>query len=1052
MRVVAGVVLCLVAVGCQQQAGQGPAPMSVEQAKQVTAEFKGQGFVAPPRTITDITAVLDQYKPDPAKAAEAKTRAEAQPAPGLAGGELAQFYYRRGLAAGEIGRLPQQVEDLRRAVELGSQGGTDISFMLQQLAHAEYLAGNAASAIRYAEQRDALDNHVGARGRMFTNMSALVRYNIARGNLDEASRWLEKLRAFYAASQGWPDRNGQLSQVRPIWRTAVSMAETDLSFAKGLYREAEVSGRTTIDQWNRLIPGWDQLPGEKPPVLMVMNVRDAVNQVLAYALRDEGKLIEAEFEARRALTNTLKAVGRYHTWTAGRLNGLTTVLIEEGRAADAERLARAAIDILETVDARSSWVLANARRFLGSALVAQGRWAEALASYDAMLADLAGDATGTRKFGFGELDWAMALIKVGQAQRAADMTTRIVERDRGSFGDGHYKVAEARAYLAMALAAQGNRELALQNFRDALPALLAAAPRSAEEAETGKAQRLRLILDAYIRLLAEIRGTPLEARSGGDAAAEAFRLADAARGQAVQRALGAASARLTVTDPALADLARREQDTGKQVAALEGVLVNALSAPADQQDARAIEVLRDQIGQLSRAREGLRQEIERRYPDYAELINPKPATIERARQALRPGEALIATYVSDEATFAWAVSQQGAVAFAKAPMGGAQLDDAVHQLRRALDPHVQTLGALPPFDVALAGRLYDTILKPVESGWRGASNLLVVPDKALAQLPLGVLVTAPATQPAERDGQALFAGYKTVPFLARQIAITQLPSVAALPTLRALPAAAGERRPFVGFGDPVFNAQQAATPPATQLADAGTLTSRGVLRLRSAPTTEQADSAELAMLPRLPDTAEEVRSIARALHADPDKDVFVGTAANERAVKTMALGDRRVIAFATHGLVPGDLNGLSEPALALSAPQVSGSEGDGVLTMGEVLGLKLNADWVVLSACNTAAGEGAGAEAVSGLGRAFFYAGARALLVSNWPVETTSARLLTTDLFRRQAENQALSRAEALRQAELALMDNASAGFSYAHPIFWAPFSLVGDGGAGAGG
>jgi CHAT domain-containing protein len=109
----------------------------------------------------------------------------------------------------------------------------------------------------------------------------------------------------------------------------------------------------------------------------------------------------------------------------------------------------------------------------------------------------------------------------------------------------------------------------------------------------------------------------------------------------------------------------------------------------------------------------------------------------------------------------------------------------------------------------------------------------------------------------------------------------------------------------------------------------------------------------------------------------------------------------------------------------------------------------------VRSACNTAAGNGAGAEAVSGLGRAFFYAGARALLVSNWPVETNAARTLTTDLFRRQAENPRLGRAEALREAELALLDGTGAVdptsqqplFSYAHPIFWAPFTLVGDGG-----
>ena len=131
-------------------------------------------------------------------------------------------------------------------------------------------------------------------------------------------------------------------------------------------------------------------------------------------------------------------------------------------------------------------------------------------------------------------------------------------------------------------------------------------------------------------------------------------------------------------------------------------------------------------------------------------------------------------------------------------------------------------------------------------------------------------------------------------------------------------------------------------------------------------------------------------------------------------------------------------------------------DNDGLLTMGEILGLKLDADWVVLSACNTGSGEGAGAEAVSGLGRAFFYAGTRALLVSNWPVETTSAVALTSELFKRWAANDNLSRAEALRQSMHALIEgpgfvDAETGktiFSYAHPIFWAPFSLVGDGAA----
>jgi CHAT domain-containing protein len=143
-----------------------------------------------------------------------------------------------------------------------------------------------------------------------------------------------------------------------------------------------------------------------------------------------------------------------------------------------------------------------------------------------------------------------------------------------------------------------------------------------------------------------------------------------------------------------------------------------------------------------------------------------------------------------------------------------------------------------------------------------------------------------------------------------------------------------------------------------------------------------------------------------------------------------------------------------QPALALSAPNVADVDGDGILTMEEILALKLDADWVVLSACNTATGAEAGAEAVSGLGRAFFYAGTRALLVTNWAVMSDAATALTTDTFRRQAEDPKLARAEALRQAMLGLIDGpgfVDAGktvFTYAHPLFWAPYSIIGDGSA----
>lgn len=342
--------------------------------------------------------------------------------------------------------------------------------------------------------------------------------------------------------------------------------------------------------------------------------------------------------------------------------------------------------------------------------------------------------------------------------------------------------------------------------------------------------------------------------------------------------------------------------------------------------------------------------------------------------------------------------------------------------------------------------------------WKEATTLFVVPHNALTSLPLGLLPTQAVTMSPETA--ALFSHYREVPWFIRHVAIAQLPSVAALINLRGLPIGRVDRQPFAGFGDPYFSLSQAKaaiqSENGTKTADnatSGVVVARGqMLQRRSQPHINGMPSVVLAQLPRLPETAAELRSIAVALKADPEQDVFLGKRASVHVVQTLDLANRRVLAFATHGLVPGDLNGLTQPALALSAPEVTGADDDGLLTMNEILGLRLDADWVVLSACNTAAGYQAGGEALSGLGRAFFYAGTRSLLVSHWPVETISAKMLTTELFRYQAQNPALTKAQALRATMLSLIDGPgyvdpstnNTLFSYAHPIFWAPFSLIG--------
>jgi CHAT domain-containing protein len=205
------------------------------------------------------------------------------------------------------------------------------------------------------------------------------------------------------------------------------------------------------------------------------------------------------------------------------------------------------------------------------------------------------------------------------------------------------------------------------------------------------------------------------------------------------------------------------------------------------------------------------------------------------------------------------------------------------------------------------------------------------------------------------------------------------------------------------------------------------------------------------VLEALPDTRDEINAIARALTADLKSDTFFGAQATRQKVMGADLMHRRVVAFATHGLVAGDLPGLDQPALAL-APGSGKGIYDGLLKLEDILKLSLDADLVVLSACNTAAADGVGAEAVSGLGRGFFYAGARAVLATHWSVETVSARQLVTHLFERYAQDASLSRAQALRHAMVTLMDTAVATDergapvnAYAHPAFWAPYALYGD-------
>jgi CHAT domain-containing protein len=520
---------------------------------------------------------------------------------------------------------------------------------------------------------------------------------------------------------------------------------------------------------------------------------------------------------------------------------------------------------------------------------------------------------------------------------------------------------------------------------------------------------------------------------------EGFRMAQASGAATASTAIAQMAVRLGAGDGELAKLVRESQDLGLRWRAADARLGEALSARGER-DAAQIANVRKELETLEARLKEIDAALARSFPSYAELTSPKPLAIADAQALLKPDEALVAYLVAKQESYVWAVTREGAT-WARIDRGKEKLSADVKRLRVGLDVDVKASTEKEKlFDLGFANDLYAALLAPVEAAVKGKRHLIVVAAGPLTSLPFNVLVTEkPATaQPGAGD----LAAYREASWLVKRQAVTVLPSVSSLRALRVLAKASPGARPMIGYGDPVFAPGAAVQSPQAR---AG---SRPVAQ-RAFTGYWRGDAVDLgalkAGLAPLPETADELKAVARKLGAS-ESDIFLGGRATETAVKRADLAPYRVVYFATHGLVAGEVKGLAEPALALSLPERATELDDGLLTAGEVAQLRLNADWVVLSACNTAAGDRPEAEALSGLARAFFYAGARALLVSHWAVGSDAAVRLTTLTFDALQKKPGASRAQALRQAMLAYMEDKADAWN-GYPALWAPFMIVGEGG-----
>jgi CHAT domain-containing protein len=325
---------------------------------------------------------------------------------------------------------------------------------------------------------------------------------------------------------------------------------------------------------------------------------------------------------------------------------------------------------------------------------------------------------------------------------------------------------------------------------------------------------------------------------------------------------------------------REDQDLSLENERLEKLIVEAASKDPYKRDSANERQIRDRLSVIERDRTQIEQALNQRFPAYAALAKPRPLSVKDTQQLLADDEALI-VYDFDHRSYADVLTRADAHRF-ELKITAENLEAQIKTLRNSLQP--DTI-----FDVEASYRPYQSIFSPFADFISSSKRLSVVMNGALTSFPLQLLVTGAPSGKNLRD----------VEWLLRKYAITVLPSTGSLKTLREGKTTTSAVKPMIGFGDPVFHRT------------VQTATQRNVVGLDSAlfdfyrGVTIDTESLAEAMQP-LPETGDELRTVARELGARSE-DIKLGDAASVATVKHMPLDSYRVVYFATHALVAGEV-------------------------------------------------------------------------------------------------------------------------------------------------
>ncbi|MGY3698656.1 CHAT domain-containing protein/Tfp pilus assembly protein PilF [Bradyrhizobium sp. USDA 3240] len=820
------------------------------------------------------------------------------------------------------------------------------------------------------------------------------------------------------------DAQGKFAEAEPLFQESIAIREKTFGADSFLTAQSLLAfGQFLLGQ-NRFADAEQYLRrsieiNEKAYGLESPIVADSV-EWFARSIYSEGRFDEAQSLYRRALALREKGLANDSPAVGESLRDLGTLLSGQHQYSEAESLLRRAAQIYENAFGANSLQLGQVLSLLGTTLAEEQKYSEAETSLkrateidESVLAT--NDRRRSRTLGY--------LAKLYYRQHQYDKSGPLYEQALRILLEAHgIQNVDLQSDLAPSLTNIDDVEvitavtdLAGNRYRSdrALAALTLI--RCASELEISrlrKADRLLALSNSderrnyteifrlHLSILAAAQAAQSD-QSSESISKEAFYIAQFVNSNSPASSVSSFTARLAAGSDELSKIARRREDLlarwrSQDAARLKAAVQPGQSSISFEQFQREIDNLDSQLDQLD-------SRLRKEFPRFAELVIPEAVSVSTVQSWLGADEALVLWVLGSDESFVLVVRKDRS-AFRVASITRDQVSQSVRTLRESLDPpNGHLFVELPPLDLELAYRLYSQLLGPADSLISDARSLILIADGALQSLPPAVLVSSPPKGPVTS-----LADYKSADWLVRRHALTTSLAASSFVALRQFYNAQRAAKPFVGFGDPDFRTH-AGTESFSQL----------------------------------PETADELRAEALEVQADVGSSVHLGSAATVSKVTGTDLSDVKIVSFATHGILGN--GGLSEPALALSP-----ENDDGLLRASDISRLRLNADFVVLSACNTAVPDEAHVSlGVSSLATSFIYAGARSILVSQWEVNSRAAAQITTVTFRFLSSNPGIGRATALQQAMLSMIDSASATSADMHPYFWAPFVLMGEGGAG---